>query len=113
MALNSIQPYSLNKKAEFGKVQLVHNSNTGANINRFVSQFSLWCMPYTRAISQQISLTPEQLDQPIIIVRHNTKVTTDMLVEYDGIQYSIMNISSDDSNKIIAYDYITLRKKGK
>lgn len=113
MPLNNIQPYSLNKKAYFGKNKLVHNPNTGANVTKFVDLFTLWCCPYTRPISQQISLTPEQLDQPVIIVRHNVKISIDMLVKYNETQYTITNISSDDSNKIIAYDYLTLRKKGK
>lgn len=113
MPLNNVQPYSLNKKAEFGANKMVHNPNTGANISQFVTMFTLWCAPYTRAISQQITLTPEQLDQPIIIVRHNSKITNDMLVKYDNKQYAIVNISPDDGNKIIAYDYITIHKKGK
>lgn len=113
MAINSPAPAKFSKRAEFGKNKLVHNPNTGANVSQFVTVFTLWCMPYTRSIYQQIMLTPEQLDQPVIIVRHNPKISADMLVKYNGVQYTITNISPDDSNTPIAYDYLTLRKKGK
>jgi SPP1 family predicted phage head-tail adaptor len=113
MAINKLIPANFSKRVEFGINKMVHNSNTGVNISKFETKISCWCMPYTRSIYQQISLTPEQLDEPVIVVRHNAKISPEMLVKYNDIQYIITNISADDSNTTIAYDYITLRKKGK
>lgn len=113
MALNNISIYSLNKKAIFCTSKVVHNPKTGVNNEQLVPELTLWCMPYTRTIGQQASLAPEQLDQPVIVVRHNRKVTAQMKVKYNGIDYNIANISPDDSNRIITYDYITLKKVAK
>lgn len=113
MALNNISIYSLNKKAIFCTTAVVHNPKTGVNKEQLVPAFTLWCMPYTRTIGQQASLAPEQLDQPIIVVRHNRQITAQMKVKYDGIDYNIANISPDDINQIITYDYITLKKVAK
>ena len=112
MALNNISISSFNKKAYFYVTKSVHNPHTGANSSQLVLALTLWCMPYTRGIVQQSGLTPEQLDQPIIIVRHNPKITAQMQVKYDDRTYSIVNISPDDTNQIITYDYLTLKKVG-
>lgn len=112
MALNNVTIASLNKKAFFYTTKSVHNPHTGANTPQLVLALTLWCMPYTRGISQQSNLNPEQLDQPIIIVRHNTKITEQMKVKYNDKTYSIVNISPDDSNQMITYDYLTLKKVG-
>lgn len=109
MALNNVSISSLNKKAYFYITKSVHNPHTGANSSQLVLAMTLWCMPYTRGIAQQSSLTPEQLDQPVIIVRHNPNVTEQMKVKYNDKIYNIVNISPDDSNQIITYDYLTLK----
>ena len=90
------------------------NQYTGISIPKFVSIFKMHYKPLTRTINQKYQDTQAKLDDTKVIkVRHNKKLTESLLVTIDGIQYSIVTISSDESFGLNKYDYITLRKTKK
>ncbi|TYC50758.1 head-tail adaptor protein [Weissella muntiaci] len=106
-----MKPSDFNHKAEFGKIETVKNNNTGSTSKKFVPVFSLWFAPKTRSIALQLQLQgTEQADTREIIVKHNKNLNETMLVKIDGEQYDIVNISSDDTNQIISYDYVTIKR---
>ncbi|QHV91714.1 head-tail joining protein [Lacticaseibacillus paracasei] len=45
-----------------------------------------------------------------IIVRHDERNTRQLQARLDGIVYNIADVSPDDSNNYIKYDYLTLIK---
>lgn len=111
MVLNSNTPAQFNQKASFGTVKSVLNENTGNYVPTFIAQFTLWCRHNTRSFSRQYQNNGKaEKDSPVIVVRHNSKITDALLVKYQDVQFKISDISIDDSNNFIAYDYLTLEK---
>lgn len=111
MKLNSNAPVQFNKKAEFGTIESILNKNTGNYVAHFVAQFTLWCRHNTRSFSRQYQNTGKsEKDTPVIVIRHDNRVTDALLVRYQGQRYQIHDISPDDSNNAITYDYVTLEK---
>lgn len=111
MALNKLTPAAFNKQADFGTVTTKVNLNTGTNNQKvFKPELILWCAPYTRSLNQSYLLAPELQNTIVIVVRHNSKINDALKVNYQGTLYSIADLSIDDSNTYIAYDYVTLRK---
>jgi SPP1 family predicted phage head-tail adaptor len=114
MALNSNKPAQFNQKAEFGITKSVLNKNTGNYVASFVPQFTLWCRHNTRSFVRQYQNNGHsEKDTPVIVVRHSNRVTDALLVRYRTQLYKIADISVDDSNIVITYDYLTLEKTEK
>ena len=66
------------------------------------------------SLTQQYTLVGTRLDNSItIIVRHDARNINQKQARLDGIVYEISDISSDDSNDTIRYDYLTLVKTTK
>lgn len=67
-----------------------------------------------RTISFQFQLIgTETADTFEIVVRYNKKITKKMCVQINGVLYNIINISPDESAKIMRYDILTLQEKKK
>ncbi|MBU7530558.1 phage head closure protein [Lactiplantibacillus pentosus] len=109
MALNKLTPASFNRKLQIGTTKTVQNPINGTSKQTFISQFSLYCAPYTRSIAYSYQLTAEQLEQVVVIIRHNPKVYEGIKCQYQGNLYSVVNDSMDDSNSYLTYDYLTLK----
>ncbi|MCT3583635.1 phage head closure protein [Levilactobacillus brevis] len=83
------------------------NPNTGAPVQKFVPQFSLWFGEYSQTINQQITLTGDNLtDTKMIVVRHNEQVNQQQLVKIGDTLYRVNNVSGDD--EVNSFDVITL-----
>jgi SPP1 family predicted phage head-tail adaptor len=103
-------PSLFNKKIQLGTIKSVENDNTGDYSEQFVSQLSLWAYPQKRAISQTYKLLNTDFEDSIVlVVRHNSKINDQLKVIYNGQQYDIINLSSDDSLNYMAYDYLTVK----
>ncbi|WP_419154097.1 phage head closure protein [Weissella viridescens] len=103
--------YEFNRKAKFGEMKSVQNENTGAQVKTFVPLFSLYYAPVRRGLSLESQLEGTKFENTItIVIRHQAKVSDAMLVELDGVQYSIVNVESDDTNKYVAYDFVILKR---
>ena len=46
----------------------------------------------------------------VIIVRHNPELESYTLAKIGNVQYDIASISPDETNKAVAYDYVTLKR---
>lgn len=109
MALNKLTPASFNRKLQIGTTKTVQNPINGTSKQDFVVTASLWCAPYTRSIASSYQLTAEQLDEVMVVIRHNSTVKEGIKCQYQGNLYSVVNDSMDDSNSYLAYDYLTLK----
>ena len=108
----TFKPSDFNRKADFGTVESKQNPNNGSIKKTFVKQFSLWYAPKTRTLNQQYQIQGTMLDNTkVIVVRHNTAVEGTKVVQIDSVMYDIVQYSPDESNAIIAYDFVTLKRK--
>ncbi|KGH92132.1 phage head-tail adapter protein [Oenococcus oeni S23] len=107
----AINPYSLNKRGQFGLVEQVANPNTGGLTNQFVASFSRWYGVRTRTMNQTYQIYGTELQDTIdIVVRHDPTIQKQFLfLDTDGKQYSIESISPDDSGSLNAFDILTLK----
>ncbi|NRD13589.1 phage head closure protein [Pediococcus acidilactici] len=110
MAINRLTPVDFNQRIEIGTVKTVQNRINGTSKPDFVSQFSLYCAPYTRSIATSYQLTAEQLEQVVVIIRHNPKVYEGIRCRYKGKLYDVINDSMDDSSNYLSCDYLTLKR---
>lgn len=106
------KPSDFNNKADFGTVESSQNPNNGSIKKAFVKQFSLWYAPKTRTLNQQYQIQGTALDNTkVIVVRHNTAVEGIKVAQIDSVMYDIVQYSPDESNAIISYDFVTLRRR--
>jgi SPP1 family predicted phage head-tail adaptor len=105
------QPYQFRKIADFGAIKSVSDPQTGVNVPTFVKQFRLHYAPIKRTLTQQYELVGTELQDTIIIaIRHNKDVQESMQVQIKDMAYTILNLSLDESNSYITYDFLTLKK---
>lgn len=110
LALNKFSPEQFNRQLQIGTVESTQNENTGANETRFKTQFTVWAMPYTRSMAQNLSLMGTDCKDSIqLVIRHNSAVIKQLVVQYNDQLYEIVNDSVDDSNIVISYDILTLQ----
>lgn len=108
----TFKPSDFNRKADFGTVESVQNPNNGSIKKSFVKQFSLWYDPKTRTLNQQYQIQGTALDNTkVIVVRHNPAVEGIKVAQIDGVMYDIVQYSPDESNAIITYDFVTLKRR--
>ena len=108
------KPSDFRLRAEFGAIETVENEYTGSDETVFVPKLSLHYKPHTRTLNQQyLAGQNGLLDTRVIVIRHNKKVTENMLVKIDGVVYTIELISPDENLGVNKYDYITIRKNNK
>ena len=108
----TFKPSDFNRKADFGTVKTVQNPDNGSIKKTFVKQFSLWYAPKTRTLNQQYQIQGTALDNTkIIVVRHNAAVEGIKVAQIDSVMYDVVQYSPDESNAIIAYDFVTLKRR--
>ncbi|MBJ7680502.1 phage head closure protein [Weissella confusa] len=108
----TFKPSDFNRKADFGTVKTVQNPDNGSIKKTFVKQFSLWYAPKTRTLNQQYQIQGTALDNTkVIVVRHNTAVEGIKVAQIDSVMYDVVQYSPDESNAIIAYDFVTLKRR--
>lgn len=105
------KPSDFNKRVAFGLTESVKNTNTGSIRKQFVEKLKLWYAPKTRTLNQQYQLQGTSLENTkVIIVRHNPELEAYTLAKIGDVQYDIASISPDETNKAVAYDYVTLKR---
>ena len=101
-----------NRKVAFGTVESKQNANNGSIHKIFVEQFSVWCAPKLRTLNQQYQIQGTALDNTkVIVVCHNTAVEGVKVAQINGVMYDVVQYSPDESNAIIAYDFVTLKRR--
>lgn len=98
---------------EFGKEEPTGktNPNTGKAIQDFQPHFKRWAGVWTLTQTQAVNLAGEDIrDARVFFIRHTDKVTSDLLVRYKGIVYSIQSIAYDDGLSPDGFDLITCKR---
>lgn len=109
MATNFL-PTDFSKTVELGSPQS-HRTGAGLNISTFVPVYSLHFKQQKRTLTQQYSLIGTRIDNSItIITRHDDRNASQQQARIGGIVYNVADVSPDDSNNAIRYDYLTLVK---
>lgn len=98
-------------RATFGTTKTVEDDTLEGSHEEFVAQFTLWAGEYTNTQLQTYTLlgTQQSIDL-VIVIRHNPKVNKELLVHYQGNEYKIAAVDSDE--RIGAFDRVTLQLKG-
>lgn len=108
----TFKPSDFNRKADFGTVESKQNPNNGSIKKTFVKAFGLWYAPKTRTLNQQYQVQGTSLDNTkLIVVRHNAALENIKTAQIDGVMYDIVQYSPDESNSIISYDFVTLKRR--
>lgn len=109
MAISFI-PSDFSKVVELGVPQS-HRTGAGLNISVFSPAYKLHYKQQKRTLTQQYLLVGTRLDNSLVIItRHDDRNIAQQQARIDGIVYDIADVSPDDSNNIIRYDYLTLIK---
>ena len=112
MAIN-FKPSDFSQTVELGSPQS-HKTASGINVTSFVTAYSLHFKQQKRTLTQQYTLVGTRLDNSItIIVRHDARNISQKQARLNGVVYNISDISPDDSNDALRYDYLTLVKTTK
>lgn len=101
-----------NKKVTFGEVKSVKNPNTGSTQQKFVPALNLWYATKTRTLNQQYQLQGTSLENTnVIIVRHHAALVGFKVAQINEVMFDIVQISPDESNNYITYDFVTLKRR--
>jgi len=105
------KPYSFNKKVKFYAVESITNPNTDAPVPQYVYKLTLHFSPVKRSIEDKISdLGTNREDILIISVKHREAVQDTLTAEIGDKYYTIQSIMPDDSNNLIPYDTLVMKK---
>jgi SPP1 family predicted phage head-tail adaptor len=103
-------PSRMNRTIQFGIVKSVTNTN-GVSVPSFVPQFTCYCAIFKRTINQTFTvLGTDQQDNITVIIRHNINVNNTLRAILNGVQYQVIDVESDETNNIIRYDTVILKK---
>lgn len=103
-----------NKRIEFGTIESTLNENTGGQNREFIPLTQVWCSIKTRSLNQMFSAKTAGLEDTItVIIRSNRKINESLIARLNGKTYRIENISVDESNNYMPYDFITMREINK
>jgi SPP1 family predicted phage head-tail adaptor len=106
----SFIPSDFSKTVELGSPQS-HRTKAGLNVSVFVPAYTLHFKQQKRTLTQQYTLIGTRLDNSItIIVRHDDRNIAQQQARIDGVVYNVADVSPDDSNNAIRYDYLALVK---
>lgn len=109
----NFKPSDFSRKVDLGSPQS-HKTGAGINITSFVPAYSLHYKQQKRTLTQQYTLVGTRLDNSItIITRHDDRNAAQQQARLGGIVYDIADVSPDDSNDAVRYDYLTLTKTTK
>lgn len=109
MATN-FKPSDFSRTVELGGVKS-HQNGAHVNISSFVPAYVLHYKQQNRTLTQQYTLVGTRLDNSItIITRHDDRNMAQQQARIGGTVYDISDVSPDDSNNFIRYDYLTLVK---
>ncbi|CAM2773046.1 phage head closure protein [Fructilactobacillus fructivorans] len=103
---------SFNKKITVGVPKTVTNENNGNTYESFESKFQLWACPYRRSMPTRYNLLgTEWQDTITLIVKHDERITGNLLIKYGDTLYKLVDYSPDEGNGFMNYDYLTLEAK--
>jgi SPP1 family predicted phage head-tail adaptor len=108
-------PSRLNQRISFGATQSVENDN-GVSVPTFVPQQTVYCGRWSRTFSQTFqAIGTVQQDDITVIIRHNSAVNNSLQAQFVGgaVTYKVVTVNPDESDDIVTYDLVQLRKVSK
>jgi SPP1 family predicted phage head-tail adaptor len=109
MAISFI-PSDFSRTVELGGPKS-HRTGAGLNVSTFVPAYTLHYKQQKRTLTQQYLLVGTRLDNSLVIItRHDDRNVNQQQARIDGVVYDVADVSPDDSNNIVRYDYLTLVK---
>ncbi|MFT8487996.1 phage head closure protein [Oenococcus sicerae] len=107
----AINPYSLNKRGQFGSIKTVVNLNTGSSTKQFSASDTRWYAIRTRTMNQTYQIYGTDLQDTVdIVIRHDPTIKPPLLFQDKaGNQYNIVSVSPDDTGSLNAFDILTLK----
>lgn len=99
-------------RVTFGTYHYVEDDTISGGHEDFVPMTEVWCGEYTNTQTQTFSLLGLQIDADVVLViRHNPDINKKVSARYQGKEYKIVALNSDD--RLNAFDLVTLQlKKG-
>lgn len=98
----------MRRKVTFETVKS-HQNKMGVNVTSPVDVATVWCGEYTNTMSQTYTNLGTNINVDLVLViRHNPNIKNTYKARYQGQQYDIVNINSDE--RLNAFDLITLRQ---
>lgn len=98
----------MRRKVTFETVKS-HQNKMGVNVTSPVDVATVWCGEYTNTMSQTYTNLGTNINVDLVLViRHNPNINNNYKARYQGQQYDIVNINSDE--RLNAFDLITLRQ---
>lgn len=102
----------MKQRVEFGTYHYVEDDTISGGHEEFVPLTEVWCGEYSSTQSQMVDLVGLHIDADIVLaIRHNPSINKKISAKYQGKEYRIVAINSDD--RLNAFDLVTLQvKKG-
>lgn len=98
----------MRRKVTFETVKS-HQNKMGVNVTSPVDVATVWCGEYASTMSQTYTNLGTNINVDLVLViRHNPNIKNNYKARYQGQQYDIVNINSDE--RLNAFDLITLRQ---
>lgn len=108
---NKYSPNDLNRRCKIGSFKTTKTKSGGSKQELDTdTSVTVWYGAKTRSLALQLGLSAIEKDDFEIVVRHNTQYIDMGVVMIGTDLYKIINVSPDDSAKLVTYDFITLRK---
>lgn len=107
------KPTDFNKRAVFGAFETIEDDIGNQKKGDFKGEFTRHYKTTKRTFEQEYSVqTTKYEDTTTIVVRHGKPISDQWIVKLaDGNFYEIVTISPDDSNNVITYDFVTIKRK--
>jgi len=104
-------PSDMNLKVDFTTIKTVTSPVNGSQVKKPVVLFTKHGAFKTRSLNQQYQVEGTSLSDTLVIgVRHDPKIFKTLGVTVKGINYTIEDISPDETNHYIAFDLLTVKK---
>lgn len=107
------KPTDFNKRAVFGAFEIIEDDIGNQKQGGFKGEFTRHYKTTKRTFEQEYSVQATKYeDTTTIVVRHGKPISDQWIVKLaDGNFYEIVTISPDDSNNVITYDFVTIKRK--
>ena len=105
------KPSDMNIKVNFTSIQTVKSSVNGSVTKKNTTVFTRYGAIKTRTLNQQYLTVGTAVEDTIVVgIKHDSRVNKTLGITINSVNYSIINISTDESNNYTKFDLITIKK---
>lgn len=107
----AVNPFSLNKRIEFGHYDETLNENTGAKVKKFVKEFVRWGNIRSRTLKEFVQIEGTSLENTSsVVVRNSSKIKEQLVIRVDNQCYQIVTISYPNASLFSDYLFLSVKK---